>query len=388
VQLASSEQLGSEIHASGTRLVLAATGGGSGAISALLSVPGASRSILEAAVPYAPAALVEWLGGAPDEYCSAATARAMAMAAFLRARRYDSAARTCGVSCTASLASDRPKRGPHRVHLAFQTADTTAEASVELKKGSRTRAEEEALASALLLNLAAEACGVESRLETPLVEGEQVSRKRAKGSPAEQALVEGRLEAIRFDPRSRGDGGSIVRAFPTEKPHAVLPGAFNPLHQAHRRMARVASEILGCEVAYELSILNVDKPPLDFMEIERRMQPFSTDDNVWLSRAARFSRKADIFPGATFVVGADTVARVGEVRYYGGDATAMRAAIEHLAQRHCRFLVFGRVVQGVFQNFAELRLPAELARLCQEVPEDAFRDDTSSSELRGRAKSD
>jgi nicotinamide mononucleotide (NMN) deamidase PncC len=388
VQPASSEQLASEIHASGTRLVLVVTGGGSGAISALLSVPGASRSILEAAVPYAPRALEEWLGGKPDEYCSAATARAMAMAAFLRARRYDSAARTCGVSCTASLASDRPKRGPHRLHLALQTADTTAEVSVELKKGSRTRAEEEALTSALLLNLVAEACGVESRLEAPLMESEQILQTRAKGTPAEQALVEGRLEAMRLEPESTDDGRSAAKAHSTEKPRAVLPGAFNPLHHAHRRMAGLASEILGCEVAYELSILNVDKPPLDFIEIERRTRQFSADDNVWLSRAPRFSRKADIFPGATFVVGADTIARVGDARYYGDDATAMHAAIEQLSKCGCRFLVFGRVVQGDFQNIADLRLPAALARLCQEVPEEAFRDETSSSELRGRAKSE
>ena len=56
-------------------------------------------------------ALVEWLGGKPDEYCSSWTARAMAMQAYLKAKCYDSVADTCGVACTASLASDRPKRG-------------------------------------------------------------------------------------------------------------------------------------------------------------------------------------------------------------------------------------------------------------------------------------
>src|SRR4051812_4177407 len=51
------------IHASGRPLVLAVTGGGSGCISALLQVPGASATVLEAVVPYAATALQQWLGG-------------------------------------------------------------------------------------------------------------------------------------------------------------------------------------------------------------------------------------------------------------------------------------------------------------------------------------
>ena len=42
------------IHGSPTRLVLAVTGGGSGLISSLLSTPGASNTVLECIVPYAP----------------------------------------------------------------------------------------------------------------------------------------------------------------------------------------------------------------------------------------------------------------------------------------------------------------------------------------------
>ena len=106
---------------------MAATGGGSRAIADLLEVPGGSKTLLEAVVPYSAPAMVEWLGGVPDEFCSAATARAMAMVAFQRARRYEEPESTvAGVACTASLASDRPKRGPHRIHVAVQTIGETA----------------------------------------------------------------------------------------------------------------------------------------------------------------------------------------------------------------------------------------------------------------------
>ena len=67
-------------------IVLAVTGGGSRAIADLLAVPGGSRTLLEAVVPYSASALAAWLGSRPDEFCSAATARAMAMVAFQRGR--------------------------------------------------------------------------------------------------------------------------------------------------------------------------------------------------------------------------------------------------------------------------------------------------------------
>ena len=62
-------------------------------------VPGASRTVLEAIVPYSEGSLVRWLGGPPDRACSPPTARAMAMAAYCRAREYQ---RTAGVAAGAN----------------------------------------------------------------------------------------------------------------------------------------------------------------------------------------------------------------------------------------------------------------------------------------------
>ena len=61
----SAPDLISAIHGSGRQAVIAVTGGGSLAISDLLSVPRASAFVLEAIVPYAPSALTQWLGREP-----------------------------------------------------------------------------------------------------------------------------------------------------------------------------------------------------------------------------------------------------------------------------------------------------------------------------------
>lgn len=89
-----------------------------------------------------------------------------------------------------------------------------------------------------------------------------------------------------------------------------------------------------------------------------------------------------MFPGTVFVVGADTIARVGQVRYYGGQPSAMQAALERIAVCGCRFLVFGRTVEGQFCTLSDLQLPETLATICQAVPESLFRDETSSTQLR------
>ena len=65
-------------------MVIAATGGGSRAISELLGVPGASATLLEAIVPYAESALTQLLGRSPEQACSPATALALASASWLR----------------------------------------------------------------------------------------------------------------------------------------------------------------------------------------------------------------------------------------------------------------------------------------------------------------
>ena len=379
MMLLSPEQLVQQIHDSPTRIVLAASGGGSRAIADLLELPGGSRTLLEAVVPYSAPAMVAWLGGSPDESCSAATARAMAVVAFQRARRYeDAAAMPAGVACTASLATDRPKRGEHRIHVALQTAATTAAWRLHLHKGRRSRAEEERLAGRLVLNVVAEACCVVERLPLDLLEGEQVEQSSTQAPPAWQDLLLDKVERVFVNgphpnPLPKGEGTS---------PQVIFPGAFNPLHAGHRRMIEIAQEMLGQPAALEISIENVDKPPLDYMEIERRLGQFPPEQAVYLTRAATFKEKSRLFAGATFVVGVDTLRRIAAPQYYAGDASACASAIDCIADRGCRFLVFGRDLGAGFIRLADVDLPDRLRSLCREVPPEVFREDVSSTALR------
>jgi hypothetical protein len=103
---------------------------------------------------------------------------------------------------------------------------------------------------------------------------------------------------------------------------------------------------------------------------------------IALTSAPTFREKAALFPGAVFVVGADTIVRIGQVRYYGGDSDRRDEALAEIDRRGCRFLMFGRELDGRFATLQDLELPDALRDLCEEVPAADFREDISSTELR------
>lgn len=384
------DELIQRIHQSGYQMVLGITGGGASAIGELLRVPGGSKSVLEAVVPYAWESLVEWLGGAPDHACSDRTARAMAMQAFTRARRLAGPAADAdhllGVACTASLASDRPKRGAHRFHLAVQSAGFTGSLSIKLEKDVRTRAEEEALVTRLLICYIATHCGIDLRSLPVLDSIKALTTVMSSGAttppltPRVRELLLGSTSAVLLS--KQGDDWIELADQQPPSGALVFPGAFNPVHAGHRAMAEYACARLQAPLIFELSIENVAKPPLDYAEIANRMRHFASGDQVCLSRAATFREKSQWFPGATFLVGVDTIVRVADPRF-AGSQSARDEGIATIAARGCRFLVFGRVTSGgQFQGLDDASLPHALAALCDGVPEADFRRDLSSTELR------
>ena len=164
------------IHASPPRAVLAVGGAGSQALAWLLGVGGASRTVLEATVPYAQSSFVAYAGEPPGEFASIEAARALASASLKRARKLtDSDPSILGVGCAATIATDRLKRGEHRAYVATMSAEDTRGYALQLAKGSRDRAAEENLVSRLVLRALALASGLDATgLALPLVPGERI----------------------------------------------------------------------------------------------------------------------------------------------------------------------------------------------------------------------
>ncbi|MFL2876931.1 MAG: hypothetical protein ACJZ86_03680 [Pontiellaceae bacterium] len=113
-----SDLMVSELIASGYQAALAISGGGSSAVASLLKVPGASRFVVEASVPYHADALRAYVDAKPVSLCSSQVAGKMARVAYDRALHWSGQEIRCvGIACTAALQSSRERRGSDRAHL-------------------------------------------------------------------------------------------------------------------------------------------------------------------------------------------------------------------------------------------------------------------------------
>jgi hypothetical protein len=368
------------VYASGCKAALAITGGGSGAIGELLRVPGGSRLLIEAQVPYDERALAAYLGFTPTQASSADTATAMARSARARAALLAPAGSdVVGLGATAALVSDRPRRGEHRFHIAFANAAGIAHCSGVLAKGRRNRAAEEDIVAHAIVLWLARACRIAAPSPSSLLHADEqfAETARAAVDPIDQLLA-GQVNRVRVQP-----DGQMALSAPV--PPLLLPGSFNPVHEGHVSLARVAEEMRQVPLAFEISVTNVDKPPLADETVRRRVAQFAWMSPVELTRAPTFLDKSRLFPGSTFVIGADTAERLFLSKYYGDDEDQMHLALEEIAKSGASFLVACRIdASGRVCTLTDIAVPRRYADLFIEIPERRFRSDMSSTELRAR----
>jgi hypothetical protein len=370
------------IHDSPPRAVFAAAGAGSQALAELLSVPGASRTLLEALIPYSADSFDEFLGQTPEQYVSAETGRRMAGRALARAHHLRELETwpLVGLGCTATIVTDRPKKGEHRAHVAAWTPAHLTAWTLHLEKGARNRAGEEALVSRLILDALGEACSVNDRPPLPLGPGDSLTSESVDFAAEAERLRQREIDYFGIEP-----DGAVRPA--DNPPAAILSGSFNPLHAGHVGLAKTAAALLKRPVSFEVSAANVDKPPLETSALLERMSQFAGRWPVVAGNAPTFVEKSRLYPGAVFVLGFDTAARTLQPRYYGDSESAMLAALAEMRARGNRFLVAGREgADGIFRGMEALAIPEGYAGLFQAIPPELFRHDLSSTEIRAALK--
>ncbi len=377
------------IHDSPHKGVLAITGGGSEVVSDLLRYGGGSSTVLDAVVPYANPALDKYLGGKSDKYCSADTARNMAMASYQRARVLSPETpleHLFGLGVTCSLGKYGPER-PDRKHLAYvslQTHDTTYTFGADLEHHDRH--EEEELVAQVSLQVVGMACGFEKpdwlHRNPGWFKSVEESEERPF-SPLVYRLVNGLTQVTSI----------VINPHALERPKVILPGSFNPLHKCHLMMAQASFEGAGGEatkgvpVDLEISVLNVDKPALNYYALNRRIEQITSEvtgkpfiGQLYLTAAPTFKHKSGLFGNAlqdvTILVGRDTLRRINDPKYCDRGCT-LGIDLDFLEIHNTKFLAFHRVGE------TPVDLHPQLEKMTTHVPETIFRDDgTSSSNIR------
>jgi hypothetical protein len=367
---------------SGKRLVISITGGGLGALVELTRYGEASAVLVHANTPYAEAATVSLLGGKPDKFASEATARALAVAAFEQGVALGENPHSLvgiGVTCSLRAKIERPGR-THRVCFAAQTDSVTISGEIKLD-GTRSRVEEEAQVAAALLNLIHQCVEYTGEFKKPSALWHSDTMHMDILDPPDiiKEVFAGLCDyAI-----------SVPGIMPPESPQfeVVYPGAFNPMHDKHLEIMRVAAEWTGKPVYLELTMKSAHKPALDYMSWNERYLGIRqqlgapVDSKVFggilTTRAATFVEKSFLYPNCTFVIGYDNVLKLCDPKFYPWSSVDEAAAI--LQANGAHFLAFHR--QNIDIDFATL--PESMRQLITVIPSSMFEDDgTSSTQLR------
>tara|TARA_R110002049_G_scaffold4601_5_gene32068 strand:- start:106902 stop:107435 length:534 start_codon:yes stop_codon:yes gene_type:complete len=145
------------LHTTDFQIAMVVSGGGSRAIGRCFQRPGASRSFVEAVVPYSHAAMCEYLNEPPaGPSASVETAIQLSRVAMERCRRLsDNGINTSipvGISLVAALPTSEPRKGQDRIHVALNVNGSIQTWTRQLPRGEFTRDAAERVAEAMFLS--------------------------------------------------------------------------------------------------------------------------------------------------------------------------------------------------------------------------------------------
>jgi nicotinic acid mononucleotide adenylyltransferase/nicotinamide mononucleotide (NMN) deamidase PncC len=297
------------IHKTPYKFYIAVAGGGSVFISDFCSIEGASNNLIGAIVPYNQTVFDKFIGGkSPDSYVSSEAARKLAVASYRECLAVGVESKySIGIGVTSSLVKTNERENRlHKIYIAIHRFQDTTLLEAVIKQG-RTRISEEYLVNDMISNLLLNRLDIAPLKNFNLQDGESIST-RTENDKNLGYLINNETDLI-----------SSENLAPLKK-LVVFSGSFNPIHDGHKAMIKMAQEITGEKPYLELTVNNADKGFLDYIELEDRIKNLD-DYEFILTNAPTMKAKVEAIkkyaPMAEiiFVVGSDTYERVWDEKY-------------------------------------------------------------------------
>ncbi|MCG8649840.1 MAG: hypothetical protein MI861_08405 [Pirellulales bacterium] len=178
------QELLDKLHCRPYQIALVAAGGGSGAIGQCFGRPGASRTFVEAVIPYSRASMTQYLGDAAvAASASLETAMELAQTARERASRLSDSPQPgqvhVGLALVAALPTDPPRRGDDRIHVVLAPSSGRGwQGSLGLAKDRFTRTVAEQISDQMIFRALAELTGSHDNADFFAALGLEVETRR------------------------------------------------------------------------------------------------------------------------------------------------------------------------------------------------------------------
>jgi len=377
-----------KINAVGRKAFLTITGGGTSFIGEYLSHSGGSKTIGGFYVPYSQALFDEFVGCKPDSYANQDAANKLAMASFIKAKKYfgDNA---IGIGGAFSLVTPNERVGrEHKFYVSVQTMTRLVMYSLTITQDMKlNREQEEIIASELIFTALRDEVFDKN---TPV--GHEFSWKEVINVDIVDVNVEiinfdDRVTNLTFGPTPVMYGDTFLKD--TSDSFLIFPGSFNPIHDAHIQMMQIAEKQYNMPGYYEISIQNVDKAPINVSDLNNRLNkilesgatrgilsntPTMYEKMKELKTLKKYKQKLVI------VVGYDTLERIFMMQYYKD--IDFNTFIGTCFANKVEFFAFGRKGKKV-SEYVNTVLPEMLRPLVKFTDEtDEFNLPISSTDLR------
>lgn len=395
-----------KIHASPYRFGMIVTGAGGSAVAALLSVPGCSKTLIDAHIPYAFERSERLLDHKPAGHVCTEVGRQLAQHAFHQCVPTGQESLTkhehiVGLGLTAAIQTNRERKGRDAVYLSCWTPNRVTDYEYQLSK-DLSRAQQENIAAAMTIKAMADFSGVD--IDAADIQswgiGDVIVRPLPTTPNPVRELLNGKTSKLLFNTNGeiRSDVGPFTdeNLTPEDTIYLLYPGSFKPLHWGHTELGRVAGVVMQrlmpeksrVVLTYEISTSCVGKKDVDEEDIKNRLEQFSSaNKRVALTNAMLFIDKAKMFRYHGLVVGVDTARRVIDPQYYGNSEEKMIEALLEIGSYGCYFIVGGRKQGDGWDDLSSVVIPDPIKHLFKAINHNDFRVDISSTEIRARRAS-